>query len=62
MRCHRKACSLIADMAAMEEEDGGGDLALSLSLDRLPFDCIVTICEYLTAEDLVRFGSVCSVS
>ena len=33
----------------------------TLSLDRLPFDCIVTLCEYLSAEDLARFGRVCTV-
>ena len=34
----------------------------SLSLDCLPFDCLVTLCEYLSAEDLTRFGRVCAVS
>ena len=34
----------------------------ALSLDCLPFDCIVTLCEYLSADDLVRFGLVCTVS
>ena len=34
----------------------------TLSLDRLPFDCIVTLCEYLSAEDLAQFGLVCTVS
>ncbi|CAI8007368.1 hypothetical protein GBAR_LOCUS5169 [Geodia barretti] len=33
----------------------------TLSLDRLPFDCIVTLCEYFSAEDLARFGRVCTV-
>lgn len=32
------------------------------TLDCLPFDCIVTICEYLSAEDLARMSRVCSVS
>lgn len=33
----------------------------AFTLDFLPFDCIVTICEYLTAEDLARMSRVCKV-
>ena len=31
------------------------------TLDLLPFDCLVTICEYLTAKDLARMSRVCKV-
>ena len=34
----------------------------AFTLDCLPFDCIVTICEYLPAEDLARMSRVCTVS
>ena len=33
----------------------------AFTLDCLPFDCIVSICEYLSAEDLARMSRVCSV-
>lgn len=32
------------------------------ALDCLPLDCIICICEFLSAEDLARFSRVCRVS
>ena len=32
-----------------------------LSLQELPFDCIVCICGFLTAKDLTRFSATCKV-
>jgi len=39
-------------------ESGGQDF----TLDCLPLDCIICICEYLSAEDLGKFSRVCRVS
>ena len=37
------------------------DVEEEWSLDCLPFDSIVCICEFLTPEDLSRFARVCKV-
>lgn len=41
-------------MAAEADEE-------ALTLDCLPFDCIVCVCEFLPPEDLARFSAVCKV-
>ena len=44
------------------EDEGEMEFSESeLALDSLPFDCIACVCEYLSPEDLCRFGAACKV-
>ena len=47
------------EMASFETQ---GSIEQDFTLDCLPLDCIICICEYLTAEDLAKFSRVCRVS
>ena len=42
-------------------EDSDFELVPETVLNGLPFDCIVSICEYLSPRDLCRFGAACKV-
>ena len=46
-------------MASFETQESSEQ---DFTLDCLPLDCIICICEYLTAEDLANFSRVCRVS
>ena len=52
-------CAIKMAASVSTGEDAEED---AFTLDCLPFDCIVTICEYLPAEDLARMSRVCTVS
>lgn len=56
---NRKILALNEIMASFETQES---IEQDFTLDCLPLDCIICICEYLTAEDLAKFSRVCRVS
>ena len=38
------------------------DDSYCITLDQLPYLCLVNICDFLAPEDVAKFGSVCKVS
>ena len=56
---NRNILALNEIMASFETQES---IEQDFTLDCLPLDCIICICEYLTAEDLAKFSRVCRVS